>query len=223
MNSSSKLESVVLELVKEYLVKKTFFSIEDIVVFINNRVKWNPNLNKNSIERIIKSLIKKRIIVPGTKLMKNNIIENPKRNEIFNYIKKYPSNINEIMKALNMGSNQALWHLSCLEKFQFIRSKKIENRRLFFKFDSNPKLDDLFYYLKIDNVQKIISFMITENKPLKITEIVTGVKKNHNTVKKYVDALNRLKLIKIERIKNRIVYKIEVKNYSKARKSIRGA
>jgi len=223
MNSSSKLESVVLELVKEYLVKKTFFSIEDIVVFINNRVKWNPNLNKNSIERIIKSLIKKRIIIPGTKLMKNNIIENPKRNEIFNYIKKYPSNINEIMKALNMGSNQALWHLSCLEKFQFVRSKKIENRRLFFKFDSNPQLDDLFYYLKIDNVQKIISFMITENKPLKITEITNGVKKNHITVKKYIDVLNRLKLIKIERIKNRVVYQIEVKNYSKARKSIRGA
>ncbi|HDZ18157.1 MAG TPA: hypothetical protein ENH75_07705, partial [archaeon] len=110
MSSSKKLEPVVLQIVKEFLKKKTFFSIEDIVVFVNNRVRRNPNLNKNSIEIIIKSLIKKRIIIPGTKLMKNNIIENPKRNEIFNFIKKNPSSINQIMRALNLGSNHALWH-----------------------------------------------------------------------------------------------------------------
>lgn len=222
MSSSKKLESVVLQIVKEFLEKKPFFSIEDIVVFVNNRVKRNPNLNKNSIEIIIKSLIKKRIIIPGTKLMRNNIIENPKRNEIFNFIKKNPNNINQIMKALNLGSNHALWHLSCLEKFQFVRSKKINNQRVFFRFDSNPKFDELYYYLRIQIVQKIIIFMKNEKKTLKITEIATGVKKNHNTVKKYLDILIDLKLINIEKEKNRIEYKLDQDNYTKARQSIRG-
>ena len=220
MSSLDNLESIVFGLVKEYLTKKTFFSIIDIIEFVSNRVRLNPNLNRNKIELIIKSLIKKRIIIPGTKLMKNNIIENPKRNEIYNYIKKRPSNINEIMRALKIGSNQALWHLSCLEKFEFVRSKKLNNHRIFFKFDSNPKLDKFYHYMKKDIVLKIIDFMLKEDKPLKITEIANGTKKNHTTIKKYINILENLKLIETEKEKNRTIFKLDKKKYAKVRKSI---
>ena len=220
MSSLDNLESIVFGLVKEYLTKKTFFSIIDIIEFVSNRVRLNPNLNRNKIELIIKSLIKKRIIIPGTKLMKNNIIEHPKRNEIYNYIKKNPSNINEIMRALKIGSNQALWHLSCLEKFEFVRSKKLNNHRVFFKFDSNPKLDKFYHYMNKDIVLKIIEFMLKEDKPLKITEIANGMKKNHTTIKKYITILENLKLVETEKEKNRILYKLDKKKYNKVRKSI---
>ena len=220
MSSLDNLESIVFGLVKEYLTKKTFFSIIDIIEFVSNRVRLNPNLNRNKIELIIKSLIKKRIIIPGTKLMKNNIIEHPKRNEIYNYIKKSPSNINEIMRALKIGSNQALWHLSCLEKFEFVRSKKLNNHRVFFKFDSNPKLDKFYHYMNKDIVLKIIEFMLKEDKPLKITEIANRMKKNHTTIKKYLSILENLKLVETEKEKNRILYKLDKKKYNKVRKSI---
>jgi len=222
MNSTNNVESIILELVKEYLEKKPFFSIENIVVFINNRVKSNPFINKARIEITIKNLIKKRMIIPGTKLMKNNIIEHPVRNEIFNYIKKNPSNINEIMNSLNIGSNQALWHLSCLEKFRFVRSKKINNRRIIFKYDSNPELDELYYYLNLAIVQEIINFIKKEDKALKITEIATSLKKNHNIIKKYLYVLKKLKLIKIEKEKKRITFKLDTNKYSKVRKTIQG-
>ncbi len=220
MSSLNSAESVVLELVKEYLRKKPFFSIEDIVVFINNRVRANPNLNKNSIELIIKNLIKKRILIPGTKLMKNNIIEHPIRNEIYNYIRKNPSNVNDIMKAINIGSNQALWHLSCLEKFRFTRSKKIENQRIVFEYDSNSDLDEFYYYLKQDVVLEIIALLKKENVPLKISEIATNLKRNYNTVKKYVEILENLDLITIEKDKKRILFRLDLKKYDKIRKSI---
>ena len=222
MSSLEDPESIVLRLVKEYLTKKTFFSINEIIDFVNNRVRLNPNLNRNKIEWVIKSLIKKHIIIPGTRLMKNNIIEHPKRNEIFNYIKKNPSNVNEIMRALKIGSNQALWHLSCLEKFQFIRSRQLNNHKIFFKFDSNPKLDPFYYYLKKEIVQKIINFIKKENKAFKITEIATGLKKNHSTIKKYLDILKDLELIKIEKDKKRNIFKLNLETYSKVRKSIKG-
>ena len=222
MSSLNNAESVVLELVEEYLAKKTFFSLREIISFINNRVRYNPNINENRIELILKDLIKRRVIIPGTRLMKNNIIEHPKRNEIFNYIKKNPSNINEIMKALHIGSNQALWHLSCLEKFRFVRSKQINNHRIFFKFDSNPEYDKLYYYLKKEILQEIINYMKQENKALKITDIANSLKKNHSTIKKYIDILKNLKLIKIEKIKNKNVFKLDTENYSKVRKSIQG-
>ncbi len=222
MNSLDKAESVVLELVEEFLKKKTFFSIREMISYISNRVRYNPNINENRIELILKDLIKRHVIIPGTRLMKNNIIEHPKRNEIFNYIKKKPSNINEIMRALNIGSNQALWHLSCLEKFKFIRSKQINNHKLFFKIDSNPKLDPLYYYLKKQIVQNIIDFMKNKNQAFKITEIASGLKKNHSTIKKYLDILSDLKLIKIEQDKNRNIFKLDLEKYSKAKKSLKG-
>lgn len=222
MSSLNNAEIVVLELVREYLTKKTFFSIREIISFINNRVRYNPNINENRIELILKDLIKRHIIIPGTKLMKNNIIEHPKRNEIFNFIKKNPSNINEVMRALNIGSNQALWHLSCLEKFQFVRSKQINNHRIFFKFDSNPKLDPFFHYLKKEIVQKIIDYMKRENKALKITDIANGLKKNHSTIKKYLDILKDLEIIKTEKEKNRTLFKLDKEKYSEVRKSIQG-
>ena len=222
MKSLEDLESVVFSIVKEYLTKKTFFSINDIIEYITNRVRLNPNINRNKIELIIKSLIKKRVIIPGTRLMKNNIIENPTRNEIFNYINHKPSNINDIMRTLKIGSNQALWHLSCLEKFQFVRSEKLNNHRIFFKFDSNPKFDKFHYYLNKDLVQIIITFMKEENKVFKITEIVDGLKKNHSTVKKYLDILKNLKLIKIEKVNGRNGFKLDLEQYSKVLKSIQG-
>ncbi|MBA7514677.1 hypothetical protein ES705_06710 [subsurface metagenome] len=222
MSSPDNLQSIVCDLIKEYLKKKPFFSIEDIVVFINNRVKSNPYLNKNSIELIIKNLIKKRILIPGTKLMKNNIIEQPIRNEIYNYIKKNPSNINQIMRAINIGSNQALWHLSCLEKFRFTRSKKIDNQKIIFEYDSNPEYDMLFFYLKQDIVQEIIDFMIKENKTLKRTEISTGLKKNYNTIKKYLEILKNLDLITIEKENKKVSFKINTEKYYKIRASILG-
>lgn len=221
MSASNDAENVVLGIVREYLSKKPFFSMKDIVEFVNNRVRHNPDINKNRIELIIKSLIKNRVIIPGTKLMKKDIIDNPTRNEIYKYIKQNPGrNINEIMKTHNLGSNLALWHLSALEKFQFVRSKKIRNRCVFFKFDSDPKFDQLHYYMANDIVQSIIKLMKNE-RPLKITEIADGLKKNHNTIKKYLEVLTDLKLVEIEKEKSRNLYKLNKERYLKAVKLVR--
>jgi predicted transcriptional regulator len=220
MNSPNDAEHIVFELIKEYLIKKPFFSIEDIVIFINNRVKLNPNINRNSIEKIIKKLIKKRVLVPGTKLMKNNIIEHPVRNEILNLIRQTPSNINEIMNAINIGSNQALWHLSCLEKFQFVRSKKIDNQRVFFESDLNPEFDELYFYLKQDIVKEIINFMVGEKKEFKITDIVNGLNKNYNTTKKYLKILQNLKLITTKRQNRKFFFSLNEEKYHEVRKLI---
>ncbi|TFG22942.1 MAG: hypothetical protein EU532_13945 [Promethearchaeota archaeon] len=215
MSTPEQVEPLVLGLIKEYLQKKPFFSIEDIITYINNRTRAKPYVNKNKIEKIIKCLIKNRRIIPGTKLMKNNIIEHPIRNEIFNYVKKNPSNINEIMRALNIGSNQVLWHLSCLEKFQFTRSREIENQRVVFLYDSDPELDEIYFYLNQDIVKEIINLLIIEKEPLKISDISNQLKKNYNTIKKYLQVLKELKLISIEKDKKRTLFKLNNNKYDK--------
>ncbi|MBY9005012.1 MAG: hypothetical protein KGD73_13630 [Candidatus Lokiarchaeota archaeon] len=222
MSTPEEVEPLILGLIKEYLKKKPFFSIEDIVEYISNRTRAKPYLNKNKIEKTIKDLIKKRQLIPGTKLMKNNIIEHPIRNEIYNHVKKNPSNINEIMRAINIGSNQALWHLSCLEKFEFTRSRNIENQRIIFMYDANPELDELYFYLKQETVKKIIEFMLDQNDMLKVSDISNSLKKNYNTIKKYLEILKKLQIVKIEKDKKRILFKLDRKRYDKFRESIFG-
>ena len=221
MSSADEIQSIVCDLIGEYLQKKPFFSIEDIVTFINNRVRTNPNINRNRIELIIKDLIRRRILIPGTKLMKNNIIEHPIRNEIYNYIKKNPSNVNEIMKAINIGSNQALWHLSCLEKFRFTRSKKFDNQRINFLYDSNPKYDAPIFYFKQEIVQEIIKFMEKEDRKYKVTEIANNLKKNYNTIKKYLKVLLDLKLVIIEKENKSNLFKLDKTKYKNLKSSIK--
>ena len=222
MSTPDEVEPLVLGLIKEYLQKKPFFSIEDIITYINNRTRAKAYVNKNKIEKIIKNLIKKRRIIPGTKLMKNNIIEHPIRNEIFNFIKKNPSNINEIMRALNIGSNQVLWHLSCLEKFQFTRSRDIENQRIIFLYESDPEFDEIYFYLNQDIVKEIINLLKIEKETLKISDISNQLKKNYNTVKKYLQILKRLKIISIEKDKKRNLFKLNNNEYDKFKDLILG-
>jgi predicted transcriptional regulator len=222
MSTPDEVEPLVLGLIKEYLQKKPFFSIEDIITYINNRTRAKPYVNKNKIEKIIKHLIKERRIIPGTKLMKNNIIEHPIRNEIFNFIKKNPSNINEIMRALNIGSNQALWHLSCLEKFQFTRSRDIENQRIIFTYESDPESDEIYFYLNQDIVKEIINLLKIEKESLKISDISNQLKKNYNTIKKYLQILKRLKIISIEKDKKRPLFRLNNNEYDKLKDLILG-
>ncbi|MBN1802844.1 MAG: ArsR family transcriptional regulator [Candidatus Lokiarchaeota archaeon] len=218
VNALNNEETAVLELVKEYLSKKAFFSIKDIIIFVNNRLKTNQLINRNKIELILKSMIKKKQIVPGTKLMKSNITENMTRKKILNHIKKNPAiNINEIIKNQDVGTNQALWHLSALEKFQFIRSRKVGNRRIFFTYDSDPKLDKLYFFFKIEIVQEIIQFMRECEEPLKVTDIAEGLKKNHNIVKKYLNVLENLNMLIIQKEKTRNLYKIDQDKYEEAK------
>lgn len=221
MSTPDDLEQVVLNLAREYLARKVFFSIEEIVIFVNNRVRTKSNLNKAKIELIIKSLIKKNVILPGTKLVKDTIVENTTRKDILNLIVKNPGiNINEIIRSQKIGSNQALWHLSCLEKFQFIRSKRVENRTIFFQYDSNQCWDCFYYYLKLDIVQKIINFMQKNNSPLKLMDIADALNKNHNTVKKYLDSLCKLELLQVQKEKTRNAYTLNQELYIKMKQNL---
>ena len=58
--------------------------------------------------------------------------------------------------------------------------------------------------------------------PLKITEIADSLKKNHNTIKKYLETLTELKLVEIEKEKSRNLYKLNKERYLKAIKLVSG-
>ena len=119
MSSADEIQSIVCDIIREYLKKKPFFSIEDIVTFVNNRVRTNPNINRNRIELIIKDLIRKRILIPGTKLMKNNIIEHPIRNEIYDHRNK-SDQYNTANSSAHELTRQIFFHVSHIHPVLFL-------------------------------------------------------------------------------------------------------
>lgn len=189
-------EREIYILIKEFLKKKSFITITEILDFLNYRLGYNSNLNRIKIEIIIKNLIKKKYIFPNTKLVRDNILEVPLRKEIYQHIKRNPGiNINEIKRAFNIGSNQVLWHLKFLDKFQFIRFMKIQNQTAFFKFELDISNDKTYFYLRKKNVKKIIKLLENEREALSSTKISEKLKIHYNTTKKYLEVLSNLNLI----------------------------
>jgi len=193
-------EREIYNLIKEFLKKKSFITITEILDFLSYRLKFNPTVNRSKIEIILKNLMKKKYIFPRTKLVRDNILEVPLRREIYQHIKRNPGiNINEIMRDLNIGSNQVLWHLKFLEKFQFIRFMRIQNQKAFFKFELDNSNDKTYFYLRKEKIKKIIKLLENEKEALSCTKISNRLKFHYNTSKKYLEILSNLNLIKIAR------------------------
>ena len=93
-------EEIIYELLKEYMQRKSFFSIEESLDFLNQRLKSNSEFNQNKIEQVLKNLLKKKYIVFGTKLVRENVLATSTREDIYNHIDENPGiNFSKIMKS----------------------------------------------------------------------------------------------------------------------------
>jgi len=194
---SDKDEKELYQLVKEYTKKKPIIELRDLIDFVANRLKSNPDFNRNKIELIIKKFIKNQKILIGKKLIKEDILKIPIRNEINNLIIQNPGiNINQIMIYFDIGANRALWHLELLSSFKFIRSVKYEAQKNFFPYNSNPKFDVLNISLRNDKVKIILDFLKEQDQPMRPTLLSESLQMHYNTLKKYLELLVNLDLIK---------------------------
>ena len=104
-----------------------YFTLEDIVPFINVRIKkFSINLNYVGIREILRSLIKKKQILERSKLTREEILDNHNRREIFTFINENPGvYFNQIANKLNLSNYILAWHIKILLKFNYIRSKYV--------------------------------------------------------------------------------------------------
>jgi len=64
--------------------------------------------------------------------------------------------------------------------------------------------------------------MMSENDPLKVSDLSNHLKKNYNTVKKYLEILNQLQIITTITDKKRILFKLNLNQYYKCKELILG-
>ncbi len=204
-------ERVVLDIVQDYLSKNRQFDIDDIVPYISYYLRRTPNnLNYEGIKSILKSLVKKKYLIEGSKLTHDDILKNDKRNRIYTLILENPGiYFTKIVKDLGFSNHVVVWHISILIKFNYIRKRIFDKHEIFFESSVDPQEAKWHFYLSLEKIKLIIQYFRNRNTGITKTKLSRELKMHLNTIKKYLRILQKLKLIFEEKIDNQVLYFLE--------------
>ena len=204
----AKEEEIVLNIVHEYLNKNRQFVFEEILPYLNSRIKLSSvNISLEGVRKILISLTNKKLIVEGSKLSKSEILNNKKRKDIYEFIIKNPGTyFNRVIHELNFSNHIVVWHLNMLLKFEFITKEILENHEVY--FDASSEFDDkkLKYFTTKEKSQKIIRFMKNDNIGITKTHLSQELKMHMNTLAKYLDILEKYEVIVKKKIDRSYLY-----------------
>lgn len=205
-------EQLVFETIKEYLNKNRTFDIKRILPFIASKfAKSSININNEGIYKIITSLVRKKMVIEGTKLTKDNILINQKRIEIINYIKDHPGKpLNKIAKELEISNASVYWHLSVLLKFELIQKMDFENWEVYFDLALNKNELFKIYIISKEKSKKIINYLKVNNIGIPKTKLSNDLNIHYNTIGKYLKYLEEFKIIyKVKRSNTKLYFLVD--------------
>ena len=208
-------EKLILNLVQDHLKENRKFNIKRLLSLIQSRIKFSEiNLNKNGIETILRTLINKNYLAEGSTLTKPNVLDNEKRNTIYNFILENPGTyFNKLVKNLNLNYNVIIWHLRVLKKFNFIQKTLIDNRIIYFEYNLKLSKAQKIYFLKKKEVERIINFFKENNGGVTKTRLAEALNMHYNTLKNNINKLEKLSLIKKIKKSNSILYSLNSRKY----------
>lgn len=203
-----KQEKLVLNVVQEYLNKNRYLNMKEILPFINSRFKMaSININFRGIEEILRSLVKKKIIVKGSKLSRTDILNNQKRKGIYDFIIKNPGTyFNMIIRELQISNHVVVWHLNMLLKFNFIKKEKYENHYAYFDSNFNVKNSKFRYITSKEKSKRIIKYLKYYDFGITKTQLSIDLKMHFNTVSKYLKMLEQFNIVIKKKVSKRIIY-----------------
>jgi len=201
-------EEIVYNVILEYLNQNRPFRIREILPYINSRfAKTSININETGIKEILSSLVKKQLLVEGSVLTKNELLQNMKRKTIFTIVKNRPGIIfNEIIKESGFSNYIVYWHLKILIKFDCLRKTMVDKHQIF--FNSSVELEDakLSHFISKEKSQHIIEYLRKNDIGISKTQISNDLSMHINTATKYLKNLEIMKVITRESISNKTLY-----------------
>ncbi|MHA1459795.1 MAG: hypothetical protein ACTSQR_09065, partial [Promethearchaeota archaeon] len=165
------------------------------------------NINKEGVKAILKSLTNKKILVEGSKLAKGDILINQKRKRIYEYIVKNPGTyFNRIINELNYSNHIVVWHIKMLLKFDYIHKEEIENHEIY--FDATQEIDEIVskYFVSKEKSRKIVNFLKNDDIGVTKTSLSHELGMHMDTLAKYLNILEKYKVIIRKKIDNRYLY-----------------
>ncbi|MHA1649582.1 MAG: hypothetical protein ACTSYB_05255 [Candidatus Helarchaeota archaeon] len=151
--SLSNLERDILQIALELIKSKKTITLQKLYYLAKKKSKESSE----AISSAIYQLTLKKYIIPGTKMTKNQVLLNEKRNKIYGYIIDRPGcHLNEIKQFMNIKGQLIKWHLLILEKFGYIYSQKYLKYLNFFPYNFKRNLIIPYLSLKHPLSYKIL-------------------------------------------------------------------
>ena len=142
------------------------------------------------------------VVIIYSRIKKRNVLKNPIREIIYNYIKEHPGVHGErIRKKLEMSDGTLRHHLRKLQKTGFIHTKKDGRYRYFYTAESRN-------LQPLTPIQRIIVKTILE-KPKSIRDIAEELGKERQVVGYHRDNLVDMGLLKNEKVDNTIYWSVK--------------
>jgi predicted transcriptional regulator len=201
-------EKIVFTVVQEYLNKNRYFDVNEITPFIVSRFRLSSiNINIKGIEEILRSLVKKKIIVEGSKLSIDEILNNEKRKIIYEFIVNNPGTyFYKIVTQLGISNHVVVWHLKMLLKFDLIQVEKVENHDVYFDSNFNIKNSKFAYITSQEKGKKIIEYLRQNDFGLSKSQLSKELKMHPNTISKYLKMLEQFNVIIKKKVSKRVIY-----------------
>lgn len=220
---SSKEKIIVIDLIEEYLDKNRYFSVNKLIPFILSRTsKSSSELNREGIRIVLQDLAENNYICEGSKLTKNKILSNKNRKEIYDFIIENPGiNFNRISTQLDLTYPVISWHLNTLIKFNFIRKKKIDNRECYFDINYDDYDLKKIYLLSNDKCKQVLDYILENSRGVVFSHIANNLGISRNTVKKYINQLEKNDLIYKEKTSKGNLIFLDIENYENLREIVR--
>jgi predicted transcriptional regulator len=170
----------VINIAEELIRKNKLIQIDLLYKIAKRRLK----LESETLLSIINLLLKKKILVEGSKLTKSSALLNQYRSEIFNFIKTYPGVHFSVIKRETIpegSSGQFIWHINVLLKFYFIKEVKIKNYTLFIPTDMDDEFGTFFFLLRDKINLKIVKYL-DKNEPFEVAQIPNKILESKGSV-----------------------------------------
>ena len=203
----NNVEKSILNIVQEFMSKNRTCNKDSLINYIN-AVFGNSdiNLSKKGIIMILNSLFEMNIIVEGSKLLKTDVLLNPNRKKIYDYVLRNPGDhFMEIVRNVKFSNYLVKWHLDTLERFSFIKKEKIENYDAYYNFNFNSEDIIITHFLSRNKSKQILSF-ISKNEGVTKYKISKELGMHQTTISKYVLKFEEFGLIYSKKYSNKVLY-----------------
>ncbi len=210
-------ESLILDFVREFLSKNRFLEVDKVIPYINARLlKSETSLNKNGIKNVLDDLLKKKVIVNGSKLTRNDILDNSNRLSIYNLVLNNPGiHFMYIVNLLGMSIFLVKWHLSMLLKFNLINTTRVENREIYYNSHLTEKTAKRLHFMSRERTLKIINYLKSKPKGCSKYRISKELKIHPTTTTKYIHKLEEFEVISGIQHPNKTLYILNRKSFFK--------
>ena len=126
----------------------------------------------------------------------------------------------KLIKDLDLPNAVARWHINILLKFEYIRTTKIDNREAYFEKYINSEFDKVLHLIFREKYRQIIDYLSDHNYGVSKTQLSRELSMHLNTVSKYLEELEKLELLKQEKISNQYLYFLNEDYYLEIKEEI---